>query len=156
MENKYFTPSIEDIRVGYECEVDTHGTFGWVKVMVADYHFKTKVPKGYFGIGIFNLSEKFKQDNEIRVPYLTKEQIEAEGWVYKGIEHYNIMGCSVNQQFHNAMEKNEYVIQGRSLFGSQHHLKIFDISDQEGGHCIYEGLCKDINTFRYICKLLGI
>jgi hypothetical protein len=58
MENdKYFTPDIEDLRVGYEC--DLLGS----KIVIEDRH---------------DLDLSF--DHPLRTPYLTKEQIEAEGW----------------------------------------------------------------------------
>lgn len=153
---KYFTPSIEDIRIGYECEIHTNSSLGWVKLIVQNKISKdTIIPKGYNSIVPSILYDYYEQ-NKIRVPYLTKEQIESEGWVYEGAKGYNLFGYDVEQGFHNAFEKGNYIIQGRSLTPSSHHLKIFDTSNGEGAMCIYEGDCKDINTFRYICKLLGI
>src|SRR6187431_2955175 len=69
---KYFTPSIEDIRVGYECELLI---FNWKK------------DKGEWIPTVLEITN-FDHESEawalslniIRVPYLTKEQIEAEGW----------------------------------------------------------------------------
>lgn len=142
---RYFTPSIEDIRVGYECEIDPAP--------------KTGSPENWSKLTISKVEEIrriLEYPETIRVPYLTKEQIGAEGWTLVGSKDYLLYGYDVLQNFHNAMEKGDYVIQGRSLFGSQRHMKIFDRDDQEGAHCIFEGKCPDINTFRYICKLLGI
>ncbi len=33
MENKYFIPKIEDIRVGYECEIQVYGEDRWLKTI---------------------------------------------------------------------------------------------------------------------------
>lgn len=70
--SKYFTPDIEDIRVGYVCEVNYHyPEVVWEESTVSDnFHFQ-------------NWTSRIA-DKAIRVPYLTKEQIEAEGWIYKG------------------------------------------------------------------------
>ena len=67
----YFVPDIEDIRVGYECEIKPTGSeeLDWMPYVInGDTAFKYYKTKG-------------KGATSIRVPYLTKEQIEAEGWV---------------------------------------------------------------------------
>ena len=155
MKSKYYTPDISDLFVGYECEK-----------AILDYSSTGLAPVGWepYKIGQDANWEKGLREMEtfilwntrsLRTPYLTKEQIESEGWKYEGAKDYLLFGYDVMQGFHNAMEKGDYVIQGRSLFGSQ-HLKIFDRSDQEGAHCVFEGFCPSINEFRKICKLLGI
>lgn len=148
-QKRYFTPSIEDIHVGYECEVlhENHSMAASNSIYRCEWR-----PATLTATDIYNLRE---HPDRIRVPYLSKEQVEREGWTYQGAKSYYLLGYSVDQGFHNAFEKGHYIIQGRSLFGG-HHLKIFFDGDQEGATCVYEGECKDINTFRYICKLLGI
>ena len=71
MENKYFTPDIEDIRVGYECEANPK-LYGSVEDV-----WKPTIMKGvgqeviyYHSLGVY------------RTPYVTQEQIEAEGWKF--------------------------------------------------------------------------
>lgn len=64
--DKYFTPDIEDIRVGYECEFT-----GWSE---KDYPFK---------VDQSNISTVLRDIKTIGVPYLTKEQIESEEWKHK-------------------------------------------------------------------------
>lgn len=76
MKNTYFTPDIEDIRVGYECEI---------------WSIKNKFPRlprehewqkfNMLDIDVFAIENIIKK-KEIRVPYLTKEQIVAEGWEF--------------------------------------------------------------------------
>ena len=124
---KYFTPSIEDIRVGYELETDypiTNSEF--VKQVI------TKEDLGFHITMLGGASYRY------RVPYLTKEQIEAEGW-------------EIDSAFHmltgEAYKKNEFELHhiGRTIkIWKPNHFGSFT------------GDCKDINTFRYICKLLGI
>ena len=63
----YFVPDIEDIRVGYECEIKPTGSeeLDWMPYVInGDTAFKYYKTKG-------------KGATSIRVPYLTKEQIEA-------------------------------------------------------------------------------
>ena len=128
MENKYFTPSVEDIRVGYEGEyhnwsmdeagVDELNYNRWEKATLNKGNVETMLK---YGIG------------EFRVPYLTKEQIEAEGWedmigyLYKNYRRLN---------FNSETNK----------------LQIYDMFN----NIFYVGKCKCINDFRYITKLLGI
>ena len=72
MEDQYYTPEIEDITIGYECELlritigeyDTKPDNIWVRSIVDKYEF-------------INLSK-----STTRTPYLTKEQIEKEGWKF--------------------------------------------------------------------------
>ena len=128
MENKYFTPSVEDIRVGYEGEyhnwsmddagVDELNYNRWEKATLNKGNVETMLK---YGIG------------EFRVPYLTKERIEAEGWedmigyLYKNYRRLN---------FNSKTNK----------------LEIYDMFN----NIFYVGKCKCINDFRYITKLLGI
>lgn len=147
-EDKYFTPSIEDIRVGYECEIwwnwnhIPENEWCFVKILVDDpkdfdiYDFISRIPK-----------------NEIRVPFLTKEQIETEGWrtsepTPKATVHWKLFITKGN-------------IIGGLLNDGRLELTLRDVllddrTDTTSNGRIYLGECKDINTFRYTCKLLGI
>jgi hypothetical protein len=151
MENKYFTPDIEDFHVGYECEILKEN---WE-------HFVFNVEEI---IPVFaRVNSKTIVSDKIRVPYLTKEQIEAEGWTefiteYRG----DIKLENMNYVFFN--EKSNYMLGwffNRNQIGLlvKDPAKALDIN----GNIInyndaprYTGECKDINTFRKIIKLLGI
>lgn len=117
---KYFTPLIEDIRVGYECEwLLAEGLEHVWQARKADWMLIQKAQE--FGTQFF------------RVPYLTKEQIEAEEWkedTHLGVKCYS-------KGIHKLFWFEESIISIDGL-GTQ----------------LYRGECKDINTFRYICKLL--
>lgn len=126
MENKYFTPDIEDIRVGYECEVAYLHEDNWTYVKCR-HQEETKD----FILAVFDYNRR------VRVPYLTKEQIEAEGWKAKEDKTYYI-----------SSDHGGYIL--------KHVGKQIEIIDLFDANYIYRGECKDINTFRYICKLLKI
>jgi len=134
---KYFVPDISDIRVGYECErkstgieKDTH----WIPCIMDFYDMQNVVIE--------------KRPDWYRVPHLTKEQIEAEGWetareypaahFKKDIDENGYYSITLN-------ENNQIVITKAFLDGWAWKWSPF-----------YSGECKDINTFRYICKLLNI
>jgi len=132
--DKYFTPDIEDIRVGYECELEGSDK-KW-------YPYKVELTKDSYG-PLIDL------DGNKRVPYLTKEQIEKEGW-------------ELNKQYCRHFGKQCIRLDGvQQLMEMEYDFKtyILKISYDCGEfmNCfLFEGICKDINTFRYICKLLNI
>ena len=143
--NEYFTPDIEDIRVGYECEIQDYKE-RWECTKAKDDMW------GDFAALI--------DSNKIRVPYLTKEQIEAAGW--KLSFDFSTLGPAHSMDF----EKGDvWKDAGRGAFLSWNpHSNIIKITTSDTGynqdgpnHSVkFKGECKDINTFRYICKLLGI
>jgi len=137
MKEEYYTPNIEDIKVGYECEVQniiralTHSVDyvirtdivydeNWVKVIV-DYPVYLQI---HYYIELL-------ESTHLRTPYLTKEQIEAEGWKFIGT-----VLCKLNYQVY--------------LENTQLHIT------DHNGDTYFLGECKSINEFRYICKLLKI
>ena len=135
MENKYFTPNIEDIRVGYECE--------WLGAKDLKHEYiQIKMDGDWLNIAINSGIQFF------RVPYLTKEQIEAEGWKPEGrITPKQFKKNIDNDSYYELTlnEDNQIVITKAFTDGWSWKWSPF-----------YSGECKDINTFRYICKLLKI
>jgi|694.fasta_scaffold67796_7 hypothetical protein len=137
--NKYFTPDIEDIHAGYECELLIYAK--WEPNTVKPYTALESVGKCI-------------KDKVIRVPYLTKEQIEAEGWeliqIYpkgacifqKGTKE---KGCELTCDF------TEHRVHFTKLY-------FYGLDDEyTRTKLTWSSLeCKDINTFRKIIKLLGI
>ena len=131
MENKYFTPDIEDICVGYELEIRQANKWLSHKIQSNDCFCDFIDMDGY------------------RVPYLTKEKIEAEGW-----KHIGGKMLSGAEQIYNKGIFN--------LYYTTSNLKLQVVNDEEDwspevqGGVKFEGFCKDINTFKKIIKLLGI
>jgi hypothetical protein len=152
MEKKYFTPDIEDFHVGYEFQGKVYGEKDeWVNCL---YSKPT--------------DEMFCKDSDgniwvndsIRVPYLTKEQIEAEGWKYYQTIPDSIFSKSY-VEYYKDVEWFKIVI---SISETSHYLTIEKVFQnvragnglQEFRNTMYNGECKDINTFRKLCKLLHI
>lgn len=133
MENKYFIPSIEDIRVGYECEsfddrLQDPNNIKWVKHVLDDWEEIQYI--------IEDLSWR------VRVPYLTKEQIEVEGW--ECIFEDGDMAFKKNDiRFDLCIDGYRASFQSESVWVNENII----IANIE---------CKDINTFRQIIKLLGV
>ena len=154
MENKYFTPDIEDICIGYEYEQLVTPLSESLSKSEPEW-MKCKFPDPFTIDRILLLYERKEQ---LRVPYLTKEQIEAEGWettdegvdsrgekiLYKNCKKdLNIFNLKYYLIF-NEIEKSLNIYMRKSLF------------DDSITSNLYNGECKDINTFRKIIKLLKI
>lgn len=128
MENKYFVPNIEDITVGYECEIFQDEVWKPFKFNVEEI------------IPVFaRINSKTIISDKIRVPYLTKEQIIAEGWKQRPSEE-NLFYKGEGRDY------DLYIINDNKI----------RIINNEIEDSIYYGECKDINTFRKIIKLLRI
>ena len=131
----YYTPSIEDVRIGYEClwfGAEENGQ----KIVVKDVQDLQ-----------FVISEI--PSKTIDTLYLTKEQIEAEGfWHY-----YNDFSFGI---FYKPKEKDEKYRVDYDY--KQHTLTISVISSNEIIHYfdLFIGECKSINEFRTLLKWLEI
>jgi hypothetical protein len=130
--NEYFIPEIEDMSIGCEFEMDdTWG--GWRKLTLT----KELLANPMVGLGSGN--ERSPWYHKIRVPYLTKKQIEAEGWISQsetGFFTKDKYELYYNQQWNNDKE--------------------FSLQILDQPNFLYQGECKDINTFRKLIKLLSI
>lgn len=156
MVNQYYTPDISDIRIAYEYE-QYHPRFytnneGEVENRSVWYKKTISEPLMYGD----TLSSKIN-NKTIRVPYLTKEQIEVEGW-FNGVgENWFYKNLS------NVVKvNNEYFIDGKLISYEDYELHynynthILIIGNEERNY-LFQGYCFSINEFRYITnKLLNI
>jgi hypothetical protein len=90
MENKYYTPKIEELHVGFECEIQS--SYGWQKGSYPTI-FQEDTLSGFEvnDLGVFKTLEK--RYKYLRVKYLDREDIESLGWVkslYKTTEVYQL------------------------------------------------------------------
>ena len=138
--NKYFVPDIEDVRVGYECQVLNNGS--WDSIVINGINsdedcIHTTDYSYYAGM------------SSLRVPYLTKEQIEAEGWTEKQLNNNEqALKLYINEKgYHLRLYEN--CIRFSELMVGAGMMPCWD-------RILFEGECKSINEFRYICKLLKI
>lgn len=152
--NKYYTPKIEDFYVGFEYE----GLISGISLEYWEYD------KFFFHPLYSEYLEKRINNNEIRVPYLTKEQIIGEGWKERSDieEKFKNKGCYFKKQF----ESGEEIFLSRgikfggmngkegsrdsfwNIYGMMGDIRLIDIS--------FTGNIPSINEFRKICKLLEI
>lgn len=139
---KYFVPNIEDIRVGYECEE-----------FLSNKEWRHTVYK--HSEDLLDLELVIKKE-QIKVPYLTKEQIEAEGWEYKQTNKirywYEKESPEIGGNWYGY-----YIYKAKLIHDPEmKYLKILFSFDAVEDECVFEGECKDINTLKQIQKLLRI
>ena len=141
-EQKYFTPDLEDIKVGYEFELIDYASNNYNQDKSTckwDSHVlkKEDIFSHYKEDSFLETCVSYLYSKHLRVPYLTKEQIENEGWGFI-------------QQIGNTLffKKKDF-----ELTFNDNYININNFGEYDLG---YWGQCKDINTFRYICKLLEI
>jgi len=142
---KYYTPQLEDFYVGYECEVNWNR--GYSKEFTPFLFKLGSMPHGYtreYGDALIAYDDGYAK---FRTPYLTKEQIEAKGWVY-----INPYGDRESFQFNTIDEDNNYLNYFMEVSFKDRWLKI----EEMGSDSLFQGECKSINEFRKITKWLGI
>jgi hypothetical protein len=135
-ESKYFTPNIEDIHVGYECQCFNIETGQW-----ADYTIDSNEDLFDF-MDDMSLEYHLSEDN-IRVPYLTAEQIVKAGWIHIYDDFtfgkFIKLGPVGYEMFYDY---------------NDHSMDIDDVDLQDVHIDLFQGTCKDINTFKKIFKLI--
>lgn len=156
---QYYTPEIEDLFVGYELEwklnkVDwiTYGdksVYGWEKHTMTQFDFAT----GELGDDFHNVGNTMC---EFRTPYLTKEQIEKEGWTNKNhaldagnwaFEKGNRFAVIRFNDLKNPLIL-EVIVKDPSI-----EPIVFGFPSE---NFRFSCPCPSINEFRKICKWLGI
>ncbi len=135
MEQQYYTPELEDLRVGYECEVFVERNYKSIKL---NDRTGLQVSIDLIQIGI----------HDIRTPYLTKEQIEKEGWKI------------IHEETKPLPYKMEWIVGAKNQFRIYINLALHDrmnLAVEEFKQTkMFQGKCPSINEFRTIMKLLNI
>ena len=142
MDAEYYTPDVEDIHIGFECEINYPK--GWIPIKVEDLYTDSD---GYGNA--YEVEHTIKNSpQDIRVLCLTKEQIEAEGWKVTQQMMYceHIMSKDKNSLIYNSVNRE---------------LRLFKPIEDMGieldyNKIVFDGSCKSINEFRVIIKLLNL
>lgn len=138
-EQKYYTPAKEDFRIGYKYEFKSPISGDWLTMTVEEEEYEDD------NLNMFKIIDLDMFDLQLRVPYLTDKQIEAEGWKLDvgddNLIHLWKGEINAPQSFSlNYWQKSK----NKTLQVLKH------------GVPIYDGTCRCLNDFRLICKLLGI
>jgi hypothetical protein len=129
--DSYFIPKIEDLKENYQFEYQEYDE---ELDIFKDNWIKTNFDSRE-GLG-HDLTYQFQSEN-VRCEFLTKEQIENESWKF-------------TEQINNKLyfKKGAFVLTFEDDY--------INIDNTKGQDIGYWGKCKDINTFRYLIKLLEI
>jgi len=148
MENKYYKPQVEDLFVGYEiCWIKdptvSNEPNNLIKLIISPAQLSGMLyPNRGFGN---NMDEGYTPDLwSFVTEYLTKEQIEAEGWESVRKDYYTKM-----DEGHPVFLQVNYDWEGQPVFISIGY-------NNEYPRMRYVGICPSINEFRTIIKLLKI
>lgn len=157
-EEKYYTPEISDLRVGYEferCYVTKKGTI-WYKYVIKEHYLESDYSNGdYIESEIEKILIEIKE-GEIRTAYLTKGQIEEEGWVKKHPRLFVINDIRAKSAWFKPFDEEVSAFWVLDQRGKNIKLSILkDDGMQFGGYGFY-GSCPSVNELRYISKLLNI
>lgn len=132
---KYYKPEIEDIHVGYECEVAHLHEENWTPMMV-----RHQEETEDFIRAVFNYNRR------VRTPYLTRDQILADGWrEIHSREYLKIDKHGRTIHFSNGIPESEY---------DEEYLSVFKVHNKQ--NILFQGFCKSINEFRKLRELLNI
>ncbi len=125
----YFTPSAEDIHIGYEFELENR-IKGWKKYVVGE---------DYEHITVVRAISEAKIGDRIRTPYLTEAQLEEEGWVRN----------------EGTWTKGDFTIATIINLLRDGSRRKQSMAINRGLQTVYVGEIRCINDFRKICKLIG-
>lgn len=163
-QNKYYTPSIEELHVGYECELSLQSSTGWY---MFDFSGETPTefipfPDGPFRHwskvpiiekeDLFNNGREIQvfidalKDNRVRTKYLDQSDIESCGWEYDGNDtdgwnKYYLFTGDTSWYLHH---------------GYNNEILIIKYENHKSKGTFYNGECKSINELRKIMKWLNI
>lgn len=171
MSQQYYTPSIDELFVGYECEIrriyhwQEWGILHqirnepvisdvWAPVIVG-YEYPVSPPGEFKLIDIEAMVKRteaphptvdgckpYIEKQLLRTPYLTVEAIEKEGWKNKKITKPFVM-----QHFEKTVDGEGYV-----LVFKEGYIGIYP--NTVGTDCLFRGRCKSVNELRKAEKMI--
>lgn len=147
--SKYYTPDIEDLFVGYECEMQWSCGYDptWTP-----YTIRVTDEEGAYGEIGFTFDMLDDGASAVRTKYLSQEDIEGLGWEYDE--------DSIRQLPLLRFVKYESgrVCNALWLDEDEHTIDIIENNFNGGGgyFTIFKGECKSINELRKIMKMIGI
>lgn len=151
MENKYYTPDTSDLRVGYEAEISHIDSDIWIPTK---WRHNEEV--------LSTITNLLNYNRRIRTPFLTKEQIENEGWKFNEVEIVkpNLM-CYKKGTMHGdeVLYQIIYILSTKWILiyvGNYIIRTTLNNNEIITNNTLFSGKCLSINEFRYICKLLNI
>lgn len=160
MEKQYYSPDLEDLFIGYELE------YLFVTTPMTKLWKPFKIENSFDFNEIWDVFNEGKSTN-IRTPYLSKEDIEKEGWEFypKGYNNFLERALSKSEweraeeynydtnsfPFELWFKRGDYYL---ALYRSTSKLLI--VKKLDTPNLIFKGKCPSVNEFRKVIKLLEI
>lgn len=148
---KYYIADISEIDATTVCDTKDYWIVTWSNCDWIDCEGWSH----WDPIGIVGLQWMLHANVVVRIPYLTKEQIETEGWPYK--ESYKDVLKFESDDIWNPKTKGGFL-----YYDTKDHTLRIQIKDGNQNmdgptyHTVFNGRCPSINDFRKIMKLLGL
>jgi hypothetical protein len=134
-QNKYYTPDISELHVGYTCQLYGQATTRLMRD-VQWFNFT-------FTCGNINRAEKLINRKDIRTKYLDQSDIESLGW-----EFDKSRGIPLEYHYTKEVNLKKYKL---TKLSTKIHIGIL-----QQGNTLYEGECKSINELRKTMEWLNI
>lgn len=149
MKEQYYKPETEDLRIGYECEINI------ITPQPIKEEWKSATIKDGFNVFDFISAISLLQQNKLRTPFLTQKQIESLKWKYIEDDECSDLLKDTNTLLYKMLifRYKKYELWWIEEL-KQIHLGILDSDGYF--NTLYKGTCKSINEFRYLMKLLNI
>lgn len=154
MENKYYSPKIEELHIGFECEIDQseiNKNFKWCEYVIGTDYENITIARA--------ISEVNK--NGIRVKYLDRQDIESFGFKFDATRSKvdgNFVGSYENEKYY--LDYSPYSYSGE--FNSSVHLRVMKTKDipitsyQSNYQFIYDGIIKNKSELKKLLIQLEI
>ena len=157
MDNKYYTPEIEEFHVGFEYEYQSYNKISWTNYIVTEEDLTSSQMDLCASNGIEDVFDKLKT-NGVRVKYLDKSDIESCGFSLQGVPRYNDVsdivegyGLYINDTddlYLHLIEGNRYAIY------LSHEYNEFSGNWEQVD--LFNGIIKNLSELRKLLKQLGI
>ena len=154
MEDRYYNPKIEELHIGFECEIDQseiNKNFKWCEYVIGTDYENITIARA--------VSEVNK--NGIRVKYLDRQDIESFGFKFDATRSKvdgNFVGSYENEKYY--LDYSPYSYSGE--FNSSVHLRVMKIKDipitsyQSNYQFIYDGIIKNKSELKKLLIQLEI
>ena len=150
-ENKYYTPDITEFRVGFEFEVFEHDGSPGTLADWQEHYIKHPNDNGWIWTWE-NINKRIK-DEEIRVKYLDKSDIESCGFKKIGIEQ----NCDRFFTGRYYLPNTDYKLFFDVLHGKRVYICINEKwGDYPSGKVVFAGNINNISELKILLKQLGI
>ena len=145
-DQKYYTPTIEEFHVGFECEI-FNANSEWFPIVFTKGHLYNDL----------KFTDKFEDsfDNAFRVKHLDREDIESIGFSLEDSRCGNRLGEGYSRYVYGESRNHPYIVIDN--FPGTHKFRIFELLE-EGGVSInlFNGIIKNKSELKRLMKQLGI